>query len=222
LTELASGPYQILATRLDERDLCRTDATCRLIRNSNLAAWRALGISSFCGLELERKGIFDFSANEACHTQGAKRPRIDWKCVDWKSRFRSFWEEVLRFRGEFDGVQINEVRDPDAVAFLKFFLRTDILENDCGVYIEVEVLKNADTASLSIVDFDEGGESSVTFSPEHGVVIRERKVQKTPCITKGAYVKPLSPRPGKFEGHMGLYLRDDRVAFFRRFKGEAG
>jgi hypothetical protein len=35
-------------------------------------------------------------------------------------------------------------------------------------YVEVQIKKNADNLSLAIVDFDQGGKSSVTFSPDTG------------------------------------------------------
>ena len=35
---------------------------------------------------------------------------------------------------------------------------------------------------------------------------------------KGAYIQPLEPRLERFEGTMGLFLRDRRIAFFRKYK----
>lgn len=52
---------------LDADTLCRSDATCRLLRQLNRAnagPWRALGGRMFHGMELEHEGIFE-SAEEA-------------------------------------------------------------------------------------------------------------------------------------------------------------
>jgi hypothetical protein len=89
----------------------------------------------------------------------------------------------------------------------------------CGsVYMEVEVLTNPDNVSLAVVDFEAGGCSSVTFSPDTGAVIRERKVCESPRKVEGAYIQPLTTTtPGRgFEGSMGLYLHRGHLAFFRR------
>lgn len=43
-------------------------------------------------------------------------------------------------------------------------------------YLEVKVEQNADNVSLAIVDFDDGGHSSVTFSPDTGMILRTTNV----------------------------------------------
>eukprot|EP00929_Paragymnodinium_shiwhaense_P007971 TRINITY_DN11189_c0_g1_i2.p1 TRINITY_DN11189_c0_g1~~TRINITY_DN11189_c0_g1_i2.p1 ORF type:complete len:538 (-),score=88.88 TRINITY_DN11189_c0_g1_i2:76-1572(-) len=94
------------------------------------------------------------------------------------------------------------------------------LPNDTGVYVEVEVQQNADNLSLAVVDFEGGGRSSVTFSPETGAVLRERKVREVPRAIEGTYIHLLEAAPPgrKFEGTMGLYLSElGHLAFFRRW-----
>jgi hypothetical protein len=87
-----------------------------------------------------------------------------------------------------------------------------------GVYLEVEVLLNPDNLSMAVVDFEAGGCSSVTFSPDTGAVIRERKVREAPRKVEGAYIQPLATLPPghRFHGIMGLYLYSGSLAFFRR------
>lgn len=215
LNELIVGPYFVLAAKLGERDLCATDATCRMLHNMNRTFWRQLGAAAFHGLELERDGIFEERDEREREARDEKHVRIDWK-----NRYRHFRTEITKFRDKFNCAQITEVRNPDEVAYCKCFLRTDILSRclERGVYLEVEVSVNADNLSLVIVDFDEGGKSSVTFSPDTGAVIRERKIQESPRSVKGAYIQPLAPRPDRFEGQMGLYVRGSHVAFFRRYE----
>lgn len=118
------------------------------------------------------------------------------------------------------------MRHPDEVAYCKCRLRTDLLEHgsEAGVYIEIEVLANPDNLSLAVVDFEAGGRSSVTFSPDTGAVIRERKVREAPRKVEGAYIQPLATTPpGRgFEGSMGLLLHAGHLAFFRRCRGADG
>jgi hypothetical protein len=82
----------------------------------------------------------------------------------------------------------------------------------------VEVLVNPDNLSMAVVDFEAGGCSSVTFSPDTGAVIRERKVREAPRKVEGAYIQPLPTVPlgRRFHGLMGLFLCKGQLAFFRR------
>jgi len=218
LAELAEGPYIIVAMILDASTLCSLDTTCRLLRalNRDAGPWRALGSRTFYGMELEREGIYE-SAEETAVTpaeSGRKHAR-----VDWKGRFLHYKNEVPTFREPFRGGQIKSVRNPDDVAYCKCRIRSDLLtETQKGVYLEVEVLCNPDNLSLAVVDFESGGRSSVTFSPDTGAVIREKKLRESPRKVQGAYIQPLSTtRPGrKFQGVVGVYIFGGRLAFFRR------
>lgn len=219
LPELAEGPYFILAMMLDAHTLCRSDATCRLLRQLNGATsgpWRALGGRMFHGMELEREGIFEAVEEMVTPTEsGRKHAR-----VDWKGRYLKFRNEVPTFRLPFMGGQIKLIRTPDDVAYCKCRLRADLLcaDSQRGVYLEVDVVSNPDNLSLAVVDFESGGRSSVTFSPDTGAVIREKKLQESPRKVQGAYIQPLTTtRPGrKFEGIIGVYIFSGQLAFFRR------
>lgn len=231
LAELAEGPYFVIAMQLDAGALCRADATCRLIRALNRAQvgpWRSLGARAFYGLELDRDGVFELAERDSDASyehcgNGRKHAR-----VDWKGRYSRFWIEVPSFRAPFVGTEITSVSHPDEVAYCKCRLRTDLLDSisENGVYLEVRVVANPDNLSLAVVDFEAGGRSSVTFSPDTGAVIRERKVREAPRKVEGSYIQPLSNTPAgqKFEGLMGVYLYRGHLAFFRRciFKGSQG
>ncbi|CAK9050204.1 Metal transporter CNNM4 [Durusdinium trenchii] len=139
----------------------------------------------FHGMELEHEGIFE-SSEEALHLElematpagsGRKQAR-----VDWKGRYMKFKNEVPTFRDPFRGGQIKSIRTPDDVAYCKCRLRSDLLcaDSQRGVYLEVEVVSNPDNLSLAVVDFESGGRSSVTFSPDTGAVIREKKLRESP------------------------------------------
>ncbi|CAE8686308.1 unnamed protein product, partial [Polarella glacialis] len=168
LQELAEGPYFILALMLDANSLCRTDATCRLLRQLNRAhigPWRALGARAFHGMELEREGTFEQpqpepERGELCKYSGRKLARIDWK-----GRYHHFRSDVPTFCTPFLGREISSVAHPDEVAYFRCRLCTDVLgaEYEQGVYLEVEVVDNPDNLSMAVVDFEAGGCSSVTF-----------------------------------------------------------
>jgi hypothetical protein len=204
------------------------DASCRQIQTINQAnygPWRTLGAHFFYGMELDQLGTFEptdrcsdsssSSSQENTSASGRKVARLDWK-----NRYGQFLSQVSTFRSPFNGSNVTEVSHPDEVAYCKCRLRTDLLNSttDKGVYFEVDVSANPDNLSLAVVDFEAGGKSSVTFSPDTGAVIRERKVREAPRKVEGAYIQPLSQTPTgrRFEGSMGLYLQRGNLAFFRR------
>jgi len=181
-----------------------------------------MGCRAFVGLELDNDNVFDPSddlavAERHSGTVGAVRKALR---VDWKSRYVRFAAEVMMFRTPFSGPEITVVQQADEIAYYCSKLRTDLLDDRSGpgVYLEVEVLANPDNVSLAVVDFEAGGCSSVTFSPDTGAVIRERKIREAPRKVEGTYIQPLSTLTNGqgFEGSMGLYLQGGRLAFFRR------
>lgn len=215
LVDLATqGPYLLVASCLDAATLCCADAACRPLRDlhrGNGGAWRGLGASAFLGLELESEGMFL-----------PVEPGLPAKVnrIDWKGRYARFLAEICAFREPFGSTEITQVDQADEIAYGRCRLCTDVLsaEPSRGVYIEVEVLSNPDNVSLAVVNFDAGGCSSVTFSPDTGAVIRERKVCEEPRKVQGAYIQPLTTitHGQGFEGSMGLYLHGGQLAFFRR------
>lgn len=224
LSELGEGPYFLVAQYFDAVTLCRSDATARVLKALNgaqMGSWRMFGARLFDGLELTQHGLFEQPAFGKDEDQfgelGSKRKQIR---VDWKVRFREFRTELPMFCSPFFGPEINHAMRSDEVAYFRCRLRTDILDAPCnhGVYFEVEVLQNPDNLSMAVVDFEAGGCSSVTFSPNTGAVIRERKVRESPRKVEGAYVQPLGMFPfgRRFLGFIGLYVYNGRLAFFRR------
>lgn len=224
LSDLADGPYHTIVSQLGPESLARVDAACRLTRELNRTyggPWCKLGKRAFYGLELDRDSLFD-------EADGTPLPAGDVVCKsvraptsDWKSRYMRFQEEVKMFRSPFSGAEITAVEQADEIAYCQCKLRTDLLFDNMGmlgVYLEVEVRTNPDNVSLAVVDFEGGGCSSVTFSPDTGAVIRERKVREAPRKVEGTYIQPLTTiTSGQgFEGSMGLYLLGGHLAFFRR------
>mmetsp|Transcript_95149 Transcript_95149/g.268853 ORF Transcript_95149/g.268853 Transcript_95149/m.268853 type:complete len:396 (-) Transcript_95149:160-1347(-) len=226
LVDLPEGPCLNATMYLDACSLCKVDTTCRFYRalnQSHFGPWRVLGARAFHGVELERDGVYELA-------EGPRSPVLRGnKCsrLDWKGRYWRFKKELPTFRPPFHGQEIKSVGNPDEVAYCRCMLRADVLAmNEVvvdggargGVYIEIEVVSNPDNLSLAVVDFEAGGHSSVTFSPDTGAVIRERKVQEVPRQVQGSYIQPLpATLPGRrFEGFVGLYLYEGRLAFLRR------
>jgi len=216
---LAEGPYFIVAAWLDAPALARTDAACRLLRSLNaqpFGPWQSVGEAAFFGMELDVGGSFlPFEGDTSLKTRSERSRQ------NWKGRYELFHREAGTFSSPFSGREIKAVEHPDEVAYCRCRLRTDLLaaRDDRGVYVEVEIRANADNLSLAVVDFEGGGRSSVTFSPETGAVLRERKVRESPRAIEGTYIHllPAAPAGHRFEGVMGLYLRNGHLAFFRRW-----
>ncbi|CAE8609034.1 unnamed protein product [Polarella glacialis] len=241
LQELADGPYFVISSFLDARSLGAADAACRLLRElhqSHSGPWHSLGTQNFRGLELDNEGVFERGIGGEEDESGPPRedPPMDPRRllrVDWRGRFARFRSELPSFRSPFGGPEILSVEQADEIAYCRCRLRTDFLGENApasssggvySAYLEVEVLKNPDNVSLAVVDFEAGGCSSVTFSPDTGAVIRERKVREAPRKVEGAYIQPLATiTAGQgFEGSMGLYLRGGQLAFFRRHYRTSG
>jgi len=224
LADLSDGPYFNIVELLGAEDLNHCDMACRLTRDlnrSNGGPWWALGKRDFVGLELDGDTIFDPSEEVAAvAARAAHGPLRKMVRVDWKSRYTRFHHEVKMFRTPFVGSEITAVQQADEIAYCRHKLRTDLLSADtpAGIYLEVQVHANPDNVSLAVVDFEAGGCSSVTFSPDTGAVIRERKVREAPRKVEGTYIQPLSTiTTGQgFEGSMGLYLQGGKLAFFRK------
>jgi len=216
---LADGPYFDVASWLSAKDLARTDVTCRLLRSLNaqpFGPWQSVGDATFFGMELDVGGGFlPFEGDSSLKT------KIERSRQNWKERYQLFHTEAPTFSAPFRGNEITSVDHPDEVAYCRCRLRADLLatRSDHGVYVEVDIRANADNLSLAVVDFEGGGCSSVTFSPETGAVLRERKVRESPRAIEGTYIHllPAAPPGHRFEGTMGIFLQNGHLAFFRRW-----
>jgi len=222
LADLADGPYYVIASQLGADSLMAVDSVCRLTRELNRAhggPWHRLGKRTYYGLELDGEDLYEGPEPEAQVASDPRKLSICAPRFDWKVRYGRFRQEVRMFRSPFVGSEINEIEQADEIAYCRCKLRSDYLGvGDIGVYLEVDVHTNSDNVSLAVVDFEGGGCSSVTFSPDTGAVIRERKVREAPRKVEGAYIQPLTTiTSGQgFVGSMGLYLCGGHLAFFRR------
>lgn len=213
------GPYFTIASFLDMRELCKLDASCPLLRQNNSifnGPWHVLGTDAFFGMELDMPGgyqLFKQAARDGC-------------VESWKQRCSRFRQATPTFASPFTGSEILHVENPDEVAYCRCRLRSDVLASNpsLGIYVEVQVINNVDNLSFAVVDFEGGGRSSVTFSPETGAVLRERKVTESPRAIQGTYIHllPSSPPGRRFEGSIGIYLQNGQLAFFRRWATVSG
>jgi hypothetical protein len=170
-------------------------------------------------LELENEGVFEQPALERkLRTSDPNSKKRAF--IDWKRRFRHFRFAVPTFGAPFGGSRITRIGKDDEVAFFSSRLCTDRAHTLAGegVYFEVDVQENPDNMSLAVVDFEAGGCSSITFSPDTGAVIRERKLCEEPRRVEGSFIQslPSIPPEKRFHGRMGLYLHRGRLSFFRR------
>jgi len=224
LAALVGGPYFTITSWLESIDLCHVDAACRLLHAQNSlpsGPWFVNGDRTFFGMELDTgTGFLAFDHEKT--NLGDFSPASSGSS-SWKARCKLFHDQAPSFSPPFSGPEIMSVEHPDEVAYCRCRIRADLLARrpDRGIYIEIEVLANADNLSLAIVDFEGGGRSSVTFSPETGAVLRERKVRESPRAIEGTYIHllPAAPQGRKFEGSIGLYLAGGHLAFFRRWNG---
>eukprot|EP00929_Paragymnodinium_shiwhaense_P008061 TRINITY_DN11198_c0_g1_i1.p1 TRINITY_DN11198_c0_g1~~TRINITY_DN11198_c0_g1_i1.p1 ORF type:complete len:406 (-),score=69.65 TRINITY_DN11198_c0_g1_i1:242-1459(-) len=213
LFQIPEVPYLVVAGFLDAKALCQLDAACRYSRAMDLSAlgpWRSLGVTLFQGVELDAVGAFDAVAENK-----TGKSVVHESC--WKKRYLQFLQELPTFREPFTGNEIQAVGDADEVAYCRCMLRAAGVA-DVGVFIHIDVIANPDNLSLAVVDFEAGGHSSVTFSPDTGAVIRERKIRHVPRKVEGAYIQPLpATTPGRrFEGAVGIYLEAGNLAFLRK------
>ncbi len=126
------------------------------------------------------------------------------------------------FRVPFQGETLLSTHCWDEVAYLNCALRVNQLSNmkpDAGVYIELSVESISDHLSLSLVDFDGAGTSSLTFSPDCGAVIQETKSYDEQLV-HGQYSAVLGVCRGfgkKTESRMAVFISSTGdVTFMRR------
>ncbi|CAK9026081.1 unnamed protein product [Durusdinium trenchii] len=232
-------PYFIVASFLDANSLAAADAACQAFRTGVCGEMSVslcvlqIEMMEFQGLELEEEGTFQgddgapsgwslpplFRSNVGVQPGLPKETALlilpAWR--EWlgigavaspASEGRCPHAQRPSFRPPFAGPEISSVEQADEIAYCRC---ADVLSRrlDVGIYVEVEVFTNPDNVSLAVVDFE------VTFSPDTGAVIRERKVREAPRKVEGAYIQPLATITAG-QGFEGVYLGAGNLAFFRR------
>ena len=205
---LPDGPLLNISLLLEGCELCHVDVSSPRVRGKykELFAWRNLGKRDFSGLEL--------SEHNSAGTLQRSRYDIEIES-DWKRRYYAYRRKLKHFRWPYEGPEIGHFLVTEAVTYLKAALQAE----KCTFYLEFLIMKNHDNLSLAVVDFDDGGKSSATFSPDTGAVITEKKTRENPRKVEGHYTQPLSPDARRFEGLVSMHIRNSRVSFFRRYGG---
>jgi hypothetical protein len=142
-----------------------------------------------------------------------------------KDRYRKLVCAVTQFRSPFPDSQISFVSGSDQVAYFRAAISLDTLDrvpDGLGVYIEVVVQDAFDSLSLSLVDFDGKGSSSLTFSPDIGAVIAETKSNSEPLWITGKFAHCLKPQPRFGRGNvsmMGVFVsKNCEIEFIRQLQ----
>lgn len=229
LCDLDDALYLYMAMFLPLDALTHLDASCWFARKSHsrtCGPWCELGKSAFEGVEVNRS-LFDYIpgpvANKAFGTCGSENSKVAiaaWRSqVDWKMRYQMFASAAKKFLAPFAD-EVRNVRWMDQVIGLQWMWCLDALRPSVGVYTEFEVKNNPDDISVALVDPNDTSRQSVTFSPITGAVIFETRVEEAPPVVEGRYMLPLSSFPpnARFKGLLGVYVRDDAVAFFRKLR----
>jgi len=238
-TFFADPPYGLLGTfcsYLCPREVCALEKTSKRLLHSIMVneVWKSAGMEKFRNIGFngvdqfldpvvdkyeppllsERPPRLAYRCGDICcsWTIGAPMRRPTKKEINWKGRYKYFATHSLAFRPP-DKHRITRTPRRDYVSYLQASLMNSIQ----GLYCEVLIEVNDDNLSLSVVDYDDGGQmSSITFSPDTGAVIKERKIHENPRMVQGTYAQCLSQTKCPFRGRIGLYVKDGWLAFYRK------
>lgn len=217
--ELVAHIVGFVFTRTTVMDLeCTSKRVHLLFRYMQI--WKAMGRYSFTGLTFrlgnEREWWGDPTSDLGCYEASQEETYREWK-----KRYLSTCVNLGRFRHPHDvpdGVIRHLARD-DMVVHTKFRIRGKV----CGfppfapLYWEVRITANCDNNSLALDDFEFGGKSSLTFSPDTGAVIKEYKVVEFPRKVEGTFLRALSNlKTPRFRGKVGVFVSKGYIAFFRK------
>ena len=168
------GPYPNILSWLNVQHLSRMDATCKQLYDLHKRGpWRTAGEIAYRGLELSGWSFqlgsqqFNRDGNMQCN---------------WKTRCRTFHIRLRSFALRGGGRTINNVRALNETVCGRCILCTDQLASHGGsFYFEVKVSDNPDNLGLALLDLGSTDAStSVTFSPEVGSVLVERRFSERP------------------------------------------
>ena len=204
LDDLPVEIFCLLATFVGFLDLCALESISRSIYNSVRLSgtWRTLAEKDL--------GIFE-SRNHPI-------------CCEKRLYFQKL-ASVKAFRKPFNDRRVNLVPLSDDVAYCNAIVslyRLKALPPGQGFYIEFAVKDISDNLSVSLVDFDGNGNSSLTFSPDTGAVICETKAPGEPLSGNYACVLPGAPHFGKKnEGLLAIFISNTGEIMFLRNSDDA-
>lgn len=144
------------------------------------------------------------------------------KSLDWRASYSATCLLLMSFRHPFRTKHLLGTDITGDVAYLNAVIQTRKLRSLAsgeGIYIEITVGYVSDNLSLSLVDFDGGGTSSLTFSPDCGALIQETK-SFTDNLVHGEYAAALGScrEFGRLnESRMAIYISRDLEINFMRY-----
>lgn len=144
-----------------------------------------------------------------------------FKVLEWRKEFLFRRRFFHSFRPPFSSRRLQAVESEEEVAYLNLKIFVEQIPQE-GIYVDILVGNIRDNISLSLVDFDgEGGCSSLTFSPDTGTVIKERKTSETPRKIVGEYFQCLPVSASLYGenngGRCGVFISSKRaISFYRK------
>jgi hypothetical protein len=192
-------------------DLMALDAACRglcAVNRVHAGPWCCFGRTRYRGMRIA------CAKEESYDDLVARLPA--WRLaeaahLDWKYGFRRFLKLAKMLQAPYIGNHIVGVYEDDETA--NFRVAVDVAASQ--VYVELHILENPDRLSLCLADFDWGGNTSLSFHPDSGVVLWERdETEESPGIRwlhKGVDVQE-APRE-RFLGTLGMLISDGLVLF---------
>eukprot|EP00930_Biecheleria_cincta_P085828 TRINITY_DN75196_c0_g1_i1.p1 TRINITY_DN75196_c0_g1~~TRINITY_DN75196_c0_g1_i1.p1 ORF type:complete len:476 (+),score=62.26 TRINITY_DN75196_c0_g1_i1:227-1654(+) len=227
LAQTGPGLYTWLWLWCGQAPLCVLDRSCRLLcalNDSDIGPWRMLGRCVFGGLE---HGLGNFDSDAV---------------LGWRSRYQMFRAQCSRFSSflERNGQRTKIITSPNESSWGRLAASTSLQRRihanevidlgfdfcrermetvSTGVYLEIEVLQNPDNLGLSLVLVGHSPLNSLTFCPEFGYVDLEWRTGPHQCQGFRILVLPYIPGAElgeRFLGRLGVFLRSDSVAFYRR------
>eukprot|EP00928_Gymnodinium_smaydae_P005531 TRINITY_DN11882_c0_g1_i1.p1 TRINITY_DN11882_c0_g1~~TRINITY_DN11882_c0_g1_i1.p1 ORF type:complete len:368 (+),score=44.32 TRINITY_DN11882_c0_g1_i1:71-1174(+) len=211
LEDVPEKAYKSAMSHLDVASLCQLDAACRWLRRTNratLGPWHTLGALAFYGMEIYGEGDFE-----------AVLPAMQQQFgPDWKHRYKLFHLNITTFWRPFRATEIGNV-DFETTVYCSLKLRADLLAKDVskGLYMEIAVDRNPDDCTISLVSNARVPvpTANISFSPECGCVLRERRCSP-PVNLHVTYLQPLRRCERHFVGIVGIYILAGQVAFLRK------
>ena len=208
LSSMPVDLISLIATYLDPRTLsCTLDRLCRVLRGAldETRVWLTHFENDF--------GVFQMSE---VWLQQPTNPR---------DLYAKAYSKISGFRLPMDSPIIQRTRSQSEVVYLNSVIKLDeldLLGTDEGIYVELTVHAICDNMSFCLVDFDGDGCSSLTFSPDAGAIIRERKREDDGALF-GAFTAALPPckdfGTGK-KSRVALFISREQHITFMRFFGE--
>lgn len=196
IDELAGEIWLNIFCYLGDVEFARINTVCRLLTSEDF--WRQMCETNLNFFRIEKASIVN----------------------SWRREFSRRNKYIHSFQGLAESAQIHSIEMHDTVLRLNVCILVDQIPEG-GIFVDVLVNSLSDSISLSLVDFNDksGSGSSLTFSPDTGTVIRERKSGNRIVGEYFQYL-PACPLFGD-KAHCSLFIsRDKAISFYRNHRDQ--